>query len=277
MATYAIGDIQACHKQLKQLLTLIQFDPKRDQVWFTGDLVGRGPKPLKTLRRIKKLGDSAIVVLGNHDLHLLAKAAGVKQKGRGDPSLREVLEAPDAAELLDWLRHRPLLHIDRHLGYGMVHAGLAPQWTVKQAQHCAREVETVLRGPRYRDFLKAMYGNKPDLWKQKLGKKARLRFITNSLTRLRYCYPDGRLALNEKGKPKPGNEKFTPWFAMPDRQSHGLDWVFGHWSTLGRIEWRKHKVFGIDSGCVWGGALTALCLETGELTQLPCKGYKKPG
>ncbi len=260
MATYAIGDIQACHKQLKQLLSLIEFDPGRDCLWFTGDLVGRGPKPLKTLKLIHGLGNAAVVVLGNHDLHLLAQAAGLVKPQRCDPSLQPLIDSEEAAELIHWLRHRPLLHIDRKLGFGMIHAGLAPQWDIETSEECAAEVETALRGDDYLSFLQGMYGNKPYLWHPDLKTAHRLRFITNCFTRLRYCHPDGSLALNEKGKPLPGEKTILPWFAVPERQNTGLKWVFGHWSTLGNIHWQEHDVFGLDTGCIWGGTLTALSL-----------------
>lgn len=275
MATYAIGDIQACHKEFKQLLEILRFNPEKDCLWLTGDLVGRGPKPLKTLRRVYKLGAAVKLVLGNHDLHLLAQAAGVTD--RRDSSLQEVLEAPDRDDLLDWLRRQPLLHIDEQLGFGMIHAGLAPEWDLKTATHCAAEVETALRSDQYKNFLRSMYGNKPDRWSSGLKGEKRLRFITNCFTRLRYCKPDGQLALADKSRPAQGKSELIPWFAMPQRQSVSLQWLFGHWSTLGQVHWPEHKVFGLDSGCIWGGALTALCLDNGTLTQLPCPGYRRPG
>lgn len=275
MATYAIGDIQACHRELEQLLDRLHFKPSHDRLWLTGDLVGRGPQPLATLRTVHRLGDAATMVLGNHDLHLLAQAAGVTD--RNDRSLQEVLEAPDREELLDWLRCRPLLHIDRELGYGMIHAGLAPQWDTDTARCCASEVEARLRSEAHPGFLASMYGDKPDTWTPGLAGTDRLRFITNCLTRLRFCTPDGRLALREKGGPGEVGPDLAPWFSMPQRQSGDLQWLFGHWSTLGQVHWPEHRVYGLDSGCIWGGALTALCLETGEITQLPCEGYRKPG
>lgn len=275
MATYAIGDLQSCHDEFRQLLDLLRFDPGTDRLWLTGDLCGRGPKPLETLRLIKSLGHAVNMVLGNHDLHLLAQAAGLAPAGKEDPSFQPVLEAPDRDELLNWLRSRSILHLDPALGYGLIHAGLPPQWDTATAQACAHELETCLRGDDYRDFLAAMYGNAPLQWRADLQGFERLRFITNCFTRLRFCRSDGQLALQEKG-PAHSRPDLHPWFASPDRRTGDIRWIFGHWSTLGQVHWPEYAVYGLDTGCIWGGALTALCLETAELTQLPCTGYKLP-
>ena len=274
MATYAVGDIQACYDEFRALLKTLRFNPDKDRLWLTGDLIGRGPKPLKTLRYIRDLGESAIVVLGNHDLNLLAHAEGFNKKQ--DKSLKPVLKAKDRDEILNWLRHRPLIHHDPALGYAMIHAGLAPQWDTVTAIQCAAEVEASLRGDKYRKFLANMYGDKPSSWSNELKRMQRLRFITNCLTRLRYCHPDGSLALKEKRSPELVDSDVIPWFALPQRQSTDTTWLFGHWSTLSHIYWPEHRVYGLDSGCIWGGALTALCLETQAVTTLPCPGYQRP-
>lgn len=277
MATYAIGDLQACLDECQALLERLNFKPDTDRLWLTGDLVGRGPKPLETLRFVRSLGEAAIIVLGNHDLHLLAQAEGLVPDNKQDPTLSPILEAEDRDSLLSWLRQQPLLHVDQTLGYGLVHAGLPPQWDVATAQACAKEVEAALTGSDYQHFLASMYGDEPSLWQPDLTGDARLRYISNCLTRMRYCHPDGRLDLQHKGSPfQHAEHNLRPWFAVENRQNTELDWVFGHWSTLGQVHWAPQGAYGLDSGCLWGGALTALCLETGEITQLPCSGYRKP-
>ncbi|NEV62051.1 symmetrical bis(5'-nucleosyl)-tetraphosphatase [Thiorhodococcus minor] len=275
MPSYAIGDIQGCHTELRRLLDQLAFDPKRDRLWLVGDLVNRGPHSLEVLRLVRDLGDAATVVLGNHDLHLLAVAAG-NNKHAKKSTLEAVLEAPDRDELLDWLRHRPVLHHDDTLALTMIHAGLPPQWDLAQARECARELESALRGADYRAFLQEMYGNQPSLWSPHLRGVERLRFITNCLTRLRYCEQDGSLALKEKGQlgsQRPGR---LPWFQMPGRLSRDDRIIFGHWSTLGF--WAGENVWAIDSGCLWGGALTALRLDETPLraVQLDCPGELEP-
>ncbi len=278
VATYAIGDLQGCLDEFRQLLELIQFDPAEDQLWLTGDLVGRGPQSLETLRFVHFLADSATVVLGNHDLHLLAQAEGIVPASRQDSSLDAVINAPDSQALLAWLRHRPVLHIDHALGFGLVHAGLPPQWDIDTADSCANELQQVLRGPGYQRFLSDMYGNRPPKWHAGLEGTERLRFITNCFTRLRYCHSDGSLNLHEKGKPNDltAQAQLTPWFAMPGRQATDIQWLFGHWSTLGQVAWPAYGVHCLDTGCLWGGTLTALCLDTGEISALPCKGHLRP-
>jgi bis(5'-nucleosyl)-tetraphosphatase (symmetrical) len=275
MAVYAIGDIQGCYDELQALLERIDFNPARDRLWFVGDLVNRGPKSLETLRYVKGLGDAAVTVLGNHDLHLIAAASGHAPKN-DDHTLDTVLTAPDRDELIDWLCQRPLLHHDATLGFTLLHAGVPPQWDLELAQACASEVEAVLRGPRRQEFLQQMYGNKPRKWKQDLAGIDRLRFITNCFTRMRYCDKKGRLDLKSKGTPGSQPPGQMPWFQVPGRASRDMKIVFGHWSTLG--ECSEPGIYPIDTGCLWGGTLTALRIDdTPQRISLPCEGQRKPG
>ena len=257
MALYAIGDIQGCYTSLRQLLAAISFDEWRDVLWFVGDVVNRGPESLETLRFIKSLGARAVTVLGNHDLHLLAVAAGI-DKLKGSDTFEPILAAPDRDELLDWLRRQPLLHVDDASGFALLHAGLPPQWTIAQALRCSSEVEAMLRGPQHREFFQHMYGDQPDHWDDELQGWDRLRFIVNCFTRLRYVDDAGRTMLKAKGAPQ-DNAHLTPWFRAAGRKSREQRIVFGHWSTLGLV--MEHNVFALDTGCVWGGALTALRLD----------------
>ena len=255
MAIYAIGDIQGCYTELRRLLDRLPFDPGRDQLWFVGDLVNRGPQSLETLRFVMELGDRAITVLGNHDLHLLALAAGNLRQAEKS-NLGPVLHAPDREELLYWLRCRPLVHYDPKRDFLLLHAGLPPQWDLLQTLACAKEVENQLRGPESQTFLRHLYGNAPAKWSPDLRGVDRLRFITNCFTRLRYCAPDGTLALKEKGplgSQKPGH---VPWFQVPHRLTRNQRILFGHWSTLGY--YAGENVWCLDSGCVWGRQLTAV-------------------
>lgn len=274
MATYAIGDIQGCFDELQQLLELIQFDPKKDRLWFAGDLVNRGPKSLETLRFIKGLGNSAITVLGNHDLHLIALWKNRHRHSKSNRTLTQIFKAKDGDELLDWLRRQPLMHYDKKFDVAMVHAGLPPQWTIKKALERAAEVEKVLRGPKLREFLGHMYGNKPTRWSKKLGGWDRLRFIVNCFTRMRYCTPKGGLDFVAKGKPSFSEKNTLPWFTVPKRKSQEQTIVFGHWSTLGLYQ--ENNVHALDTGCLWGGSLTALRLDDMQIFSLPCKGYSTP-
>jgi len=277
MATYAIGDIQACYNEFRQLLDRIGFDPSDDKLWCVGDLVNRGPDSLAVLRYFKALGERAVVVLGNHDLHLLALAAG-NPKHANKSTLDDVLEAPDRDELLDWLRHRPLMHVDPKKRFAMLHAGLPPQWDLNQAMACAAELEAELRGPGHRDFLHAMYGNQPDLWSPELSGTERLRFITNCFTRLRYCDTNGRLLLSEKGAPGSQTDAAIPWFRVPGRATRDERIIFGHWSTLGYVA--EHNVWALDTGCLWGGSLTAVRIRKKKpikVFELDCTGYLRPG
>lgn len=252
MAIYALGDVQGCHDELLRLLDRIAFDPAKDELWLTGDLVNRGPKSLETLRTLLRLDHAVRCVLGNHDLHLLAVAEGCAKRKPKD-TLDPVLSAPDRDELLFWLRQRPLLYAAKEIC--LIHAGLPPQWSVEDAGAYAREVETVLRGPSYPDFLRNMYGNLPDRWLPSLSGFERLRFITNCLTRLRFCTPGGAVRLAEKGAPSRA-VGLVPWFLHPARKSKGQKILFGHWSTLGLHQ--AQNTTCLDSGCLWGGTLTAM-------------------
>jgi len=275
MALYAIGDIQGCDTELGALLEAIGFSADRDRLLFVGDLVNRGPESLQALRRIRAMGDAATVVLGNHDLHLLAVALGISQVRSGD-TLDEVLAAPDRKPLLEWLLHRPLLHEERARNLALVHAGLPPQWDMPTARACAREVERALKDDPAQLFQK-MYGDEPTRWDDALAGAERLRFIVNSFTRLRYVDADGRLVLRAKGAPnKPQTKQLIPWFEAPGARWHGPRVVFGHWSTLGFLD--TSAVVSLDTGCVWGGSLTALRLDDAHAApvQVACPGFKVP-
>jgi bis(5'-nucleosyl)-tetraphosphatase (symmetrical) len=263
MSTYAIGDIQGCYQELLDLLGKINFDQTNDQLWFTGDLVNRGPHSLETLRFVKELGDKAIVTLGNHDLHLLAVALNTANKHTKD-TIDSILDATDRNELLDWLRSQPLLYHDKESGFTLVHAGLLPQWDVQQAIELAQEVEYALAAGNYTDFFTHMYGNKPDHWSDDLQGWDRLRVIVNTFTRMRYCDEKGNFALNEKGPPGTQHEPYQPWFTVPARKTKKEKIVFGHWSTIyfGNIKnFQDYNVYPLDTGCLWGGCLTALRLD----------------
>ena len=269
MSIWAIGDVQGCYDTLRRLLDSLPFEPSTDCLWLAGDLVNRGPQSLQTLRFVRDLGSAAVVVLGNHDLHLLAAAAGGR-KARRD-TLDAVLGAPDREELLDWLRRRPLLHAEA--GYALLHAGLPPQWTLEQAGHCAREVEAVLASDGYADLLQGMYGDQPDRWDDRLGGIERLRVIVNCFTRMRYCDADGRMDFAAKGAPGSQPAGQLPWFAVPGRRSADTGLIFGHWSTLGQVHWPQHRVWCIDTGAVWGGQLTALRVDDGALRAVESPSY----
>ena len=276
MSVFALGDIQGCYDELQKLLARIKFNPAEDLLWFTGDLVNRGPKSLDALRFVKSLGARAICVLGNHDLHLLALAAGVDQH-RSTDTLDAVLSAPDRDDLLHWLRHRPLLHHDAVLGFTLVHAGLPPQWNLATATDCAHELETALRAADYAEFLRHMYGNQPARWSPELKGNERLRFIVNCFTRLRYVSADGDLDLSSKGAPGTQAQGFEPWFSVPGRKSTELHIIFGHWSTVGEV--KGHNVYPLDTGCVWGGRLSALRLDgdgSGGWYCVDCPGAQQP-
>jgi bis(5'-nucleosyl)-tetraphosphatase (symmetrical) len=272
MATYAIGDIQGCYDEMRRLLDTIGFDPAQDRLWLVGDLVNRGPQSPEVLRYLRGLGERAIAVLGNHDLHLLVVAAGVRKPHRGD-TLDALLAAPDRDELLDWLRRQRLMHVDA--GYAMVHAGLLPQWSIAQALALAREVETALQGPDYGEFLNCMYGNAPVQWHDDLSGYDRLRVIINAMTRLRLCTPDGVMEFTHKTGLADAPAGYLPWFDIPGRASSDTPVLFGHWAALGLT--LRADVLGLDSGCVWGRRLTAVRLEDRCVFQCGCQGVITAG
>jgi bis(5'-nucleosyl)-tetraphosphatase (symmetrical) len=258
MAIFAIGDIQGCYDELQQLLEVAEFDPADDELWFVGDLVNRGPKSLETLRLIRSLGGAAVCVLGNHDLHLLALAL-TDNAPVEDGDLRPILNASDRDELIEWLRHKPLAHYSKNLDTLLVHAGVLPDWSVDDALDHAAEVEEVLRGKNPQNFLAAMYGKKPDTWSDDLSGNDRLRFITNCLTRIRFCTPAGQLNFDLKHGPTTATDEYVPWYTVPERKAQDTKIVFGHWSTLGLMD--KPGLLALDTGCVWGGSLTAARID----------------
>lgn len=263
MAVWAIGDIQGCYDELSRMIDKLNYDPAQDALWFCGDLVNRGGQSLEVLRLVKSLNEQTVVTLGNHDLSLLAVGArSEKDQARVNPELRAVLFAPDRDDLLDWLRHRPLLHADRALGTMMIHAGLAPNWSIPRAESVAREIESQLRANDYKRLLRQMFGNKPETWSARLRGIERLRAGINVLTRMRFCDVRGRIAFSEKGMPGTQRPGIYPWFSVPGHIPRELRVVFGHWSTLGRFA--GLGVHAIDTGCVWGGALTAMRIDVEE-------------
>ena len=261
--------MQGCYEPLARLVDALDVDPSRDRLWLSGDLVNRGPDSLACLRYVKGLGEAAVAVLGNHDLHLLCVAEGVERRRKRD-TLDGVLEAPDRDELLEWLRARPLLHVED--GVALVHAGLLPEWTVGRARALAAEVEARLRGPRYRSLLERMYGDEPERWDDALEGIDRLRVIINAMTRLRVCDARGAMVLRFKGEPGEASEGWTPWFDMPRRASRDHAIVCGHWSALGVLQ--RPDLVSLDSGCVWGRALTAVRLGDRRLFEVSCRGIR---
>jgi bis(5'-nucleosyl)-tetraphosphatase (symmetrical) len=268
MATYAIGDVQGCFDELQALLERVGFSREHDRLWFVGDLVNRGPKSLEVLRFVRDLGDRAVAVLGNHDLHLVTQHEGYERK-RKDDTFTDVLGAPDAKELVDWLRTRPMVHVEG--GWAMVHAGLLPGWSISKALSLGREVQTALNADNYRDFLAHMYGSKPERWEDSLSGWDRLRVIVNAMTRMRFCKADGTMEFHANGKEPPAG--FAPWHATRNGADERI--VFGHWSTAGLQ--LNERIAGLDTGCVWGGPLTALRLEDRWLVQVPSPGYQEVG
>jgi bis(5'-nucleosyl)-tetraphosphatase (symmetrical) len=274
MSVWAIGDLQGCYDPTQRLLERINFDPARDQLWFCGDLVNRGGQSLETLRLVHSLRANSVVVLGNHDLSLLAIGERREEEQRKvNPDLQRIVLAEDRDELLGWLRGQKLVHSDRKLGWMMVHAGLAPKWTTAMAERHAREVEERLHGDQYKRLLKNMYGDRP-AWNPKLAGIDRHRAIINIFTRLRYCTPRGRIAFEDKGSPGTQPVGLYPWYEVPGRAERDLKIVCGHWSTLGLFI--GHGVHAIDTGAVWGGKLTALQLDTDELRIVQAPGRDVP-
>lgn len=272
MATYAIGDLQGCMSELEALLKACAFNREWDRLWIVGDLVNRGPASLEVIRFVKDLGDRAVVVLGNHDLHLLCVAEGVAKR-RPDDTLDRVLGAPDCDELLAWLRSRPLMYAEEDRV--LVHAGLLPQWTVAQALERAREVETALQGPLFRDVLAELYGSEPTAWNDALAGPDRIRVIVNAMTRMRFCTEDGVMEFRAKGSINAAPPGYRAWFDIPARRSANATIVCGHWSALG-LRMNPH-LLALDTGCVWGGALSAVRLEDRALFQVQCTGYQAAG
>jgi bis(5'-nucleosyl)-tetraphosphatase (symmetrical) len=268
MATYVIGDLQGCLTPLIQLLEQINYHPEQDKLWFAGDLINRGEESLETLRFIKSLGNNATIVLGNHDLHLLAVSHGYGKLKRGD-TLAEILTAGDRDDLMDWLRNQPLLHYDEQLNTVMTHAGIPPCWNLKKAQTLAKEVEDKLKSDSVDDFFSTMYGNKPDQWSDDLTGLDRLRAITNYLTRMRFCDENSKLDLESKEGINTATKGYAPWFNYPTKVPEDCHIVFGHWAALeGKTQ--KERIHALDTGCVWGGSLTALRLEDRQRFSTPC-------
>ena len=280
MSLYCIGDIQGCDSALERLLNVIDFSPSRDTVYLLGDLVNRGPQSANTLRRCMRHEGSIRVLLGNHDLHLLAAAHGRRKSSRRD-TLRDVLDAPDADAMLAWLRRQPLTQSHTLNGEAllMVHAGVHPHWSEADAMRLAREVETVLQSKALPDFLQAMYGNEPDQWSEDLTGLPRLRVITNVLTRMRFCAVDGRMDFDSAESADAAPPGLMPWFEVPGRRAQQATIAFGHWSTLGLLN--RPRLLGLDTGCVWGGCLTAVrfgaSLQEREMIHVQCEQAQAPG
>jgi len=271
MTTYAIGDLQGCGGALDRLLDELRFDPATDKLWFAGDIVNRGPSSLHALTRVKDLGDSAITILGNHDLHLLMVMAGFRKTASKD-TLDDILAHPDRDEYFDWLRQQPFLHHDNKLGYTMVHAGIHPGWNLRTASLLARELEAALGGPAHAELLAALPGKSPEQWDPALTGIDRLRMIASVFTRMRYCRRDGSLEYNYKGPPADAPDHLRPWYAVEDRVTRDEKILFGHWASHG--ESTTDNIFPLDFGCVWGGRLEAMALETGQRISVDCSGAR---
>ena len=276
MSTYAIGDIQGCYSELQNLLNEINFDERRDELWFTGDLVNKGPKSLQTLRFIKALGVNAKITLGNHDLHLLAVAKNIQPLLKKD-TIQEILAADDVEELIDWLKSRPLLITDDNLNFTMVHAGLPPQWSLENAKEFAKECELILQSEKINKLLAEMYGDTPNIWVNSLQDYAKQRFIINCFTRIRFCNSDGMLDFDTKVAPGKQNTSLIPWYSLPNRKTKDNKIIFGHWSTVhigNEKNFKQYNVYPIDTGCLWGGRLTAMRLEDEKVFSVPSEEPK---
>jgi bis(5'-nucleosyl)-tetraphosphatase (symmetrical) len=268
MTTYAIGDIQGCFHAFTALLERLQFDAKRDRLWLVGDLINRGSGSLEVLRWCYQHQESLKIVLGNHDLHALAVVHNLKSAHKHD-TLQASIDAPDSDVLFTWLRHQPLMYIENDIAgnhYVMVHAGLLPQWTIEKASQLASEVECALQADSYSDFLTNMYGNEPSRWHDDLAGISRQKTITNAMTRMRICTAQGEMEFEFKGELQDIPNGYTPWFDVPSRQSQASQIICGHWSALGLRQ--RDNIHALDTGCLWGGQLTAMCLETGAITQV---------
>lgn len=267
MATYLIGDVHGCFDELQALLAQANFEPHQDQLWLTGDLVARGPDSLAVLRYVRSLGPAVRMVLGNHDLHLLAIYAGISRNKPKD-NLTPLLEAPDSDELINWLRRQPILQVDHQRKLIMGHAGITPQWDIATAQQCAREVEAVLSSDCYPLFLDAMYGDMPNNWTPEMIGLARLRFSTNALTRMRYCFPNGQLDMICKDAPTDAPSMLKPWFELPRQVDPDYTVIFGHWASL-EGNGTPEGIIALDTGCCWGGELTMLRWEDKQFFTQP--------
>ena len=276
MSTYAIGDVQGCYSELQNLLNEINFDERRDELWFAGDLVNKGPKSLQTLRFIKALGVNAKITLGNHDLHLLAVAKNIQPLLKKD-TIQEILAADDVEELIDWLKSRPLLITDDNLNFTMVHAGLPPQWSLENAKEFAKECELILQSEKINKLLAEMYGDTPNIWVNSLQDYAKQRFIINCFTRIRFCNSDGMLDFDTKVAPGKQNTSLIPWYSLPNRKTKDNKIIFGHWSTVhigNEKNFKQYNVYPIDTGCLWGGRLTAMRLEDEKIFSVPSEEPK---
>lgn len=279
MATYIIGDLQGCYDELLRLLEQINFNEENDELWFAGDIVNRGPKSLECLRYVKALGKKAKVVLGNHDFHLLAAHCGVEKYQSKSDTLMPILSAPDRDELIEWLRHQPLLVKHDFLPVCMVHAGVPPQWSISQALQYSLEVENVLQGDNWQDYIiNHLFGSEPNEWHDYLTGWERLRYIVNAFARMRMCDAQGKLEFKTKSAPNNTQSEFQPWFSFPNRKNKDLEIFFGHWSTLGAVD--AYNIHATDTGCLWGGKLTAYCLESKKRhtvdCPMNCQPKKKP-
>jgi len=276
MSTYAIGDVQGCYSELQNLLNEINFDERRDELWFAGDLVNKGPKSLQTLRFIKALGVNAKITLGNHDLHLLAVAKNIQPLLKKD-TIQEILAADDVKELIDWLKSRPLLITDDNLNFTMVHAGLPPQWSLENAKEFAKECELILQSEKINKLLAEMYGDTPNIWVNSLQDYAKQRFIINCFTRIRFCNSDGMLDFDTKVAPGKQNTSLIPWYSLPNRKTKDNKIIFGHWSTVhigNEKNFKQYNVYPVDTGCLWGGRLTAMRLEDEKIFSVPSEEPK---
>lgn len=275
MAIYWMGDIQGCDTPLGQFMDQVGFSASRDRLYVLGDLVNRGPASLQVLRRLQKLGGSVQCVLGNHDLHLLALNAGARQPGKSD-TLHEILTAVDKEALLHWLSHQSMALFEEDVL--MVHAGVLPQWTLQETLGLAQELQDILRGPDAQDFLMHMYGNEPSLWHAKLTGMARWRCALNAFTRLRFCSASGQMEFETKEGKAKAPEGYLPWFEVPHRKTADITIAFGHWSTLGAVN--RSDIWALDTGCVWGGCLTAFqrdqATDTPVRIEIKCPSYQKP-
>jgi len=279
MATYIIGDLQGCFDPLLKLLEKIDYQPAQDQLWFAGDIINRGPQSLECIRFVKQTIEAGRgqMVLGNHDFHLLATYAGFTRFHSKSDTLLQVLEAPDCDELVNWLRHQPLLVSHDLLHLVMIHAGIPPQWSIKAAQSHAKEVEAELRNENWQHFVKnELWGSEPRQWSEQLTGYDRLRYIVNAFVRMRYCDAKGTLDFELKSSPDneaAQNSPYRPWFVFPNRKNRDYEIFFGHWSTLGAID--AYHIHATDTGCLWGGKLTAYCVETQKRHTVKCEAYKK--